>query len=137
MPMNWGAFGNPTWIAFGQHEEPERIVLPDAQQDGVYRVMLQYAEDCSSVPTGLVAAVLGISLDALIAYLSGGLINLDSQQISDAIDDLCVNHSSASVTVAVYVNGNIVAEVPARLSRKGDYLYALDLVRQGGQFTVQ
>jgi hypothetical protein len=73
----------------------------------------------------------------LIAYFSGGAINLDSQQISDVIDDLCIDHDSAAVTVTVYVNGNVVAEVPATLSRKGDYAYAVDIIRTSGQFTVQ
>lgn len=136
-PTNWGAFGTPTWIAFGANEEPERIVLPDAMQDGTYRVMLQYAEDCASVPTGLVAAILGISIDVLIAYLSGGAINIDSGDVSDVIDDLCLDHSGASVTVTVYVNGNVVAEQPAHLSRKGEYIYAVDLIRQNGQFSVR
>lgn len=137
-PPNWGAFGNPSWIAFGPKEEPERVVLPDAQQDGTYRVALSYAEDCSSVPSGIVAAVLGISVEALLAYLTGGITTgITAGQISDVIDDLCLDHSSSSVTLTVYVNGQIIAEHPASLGRKGDFVYALDIVRQNGTFTVR
>lgn len=137
-PTTWGAFGNPSWIAFGPKQEPERIVLPDAQQDGTYRVILTYAEDCSSVPSGIVAAVLGISVEALIAYLTGGIsTGLTAGQVSDAIDDLCLGHSSSAATVTVYVNGQIISEQPLTMGRKGDFQYALDLVRQNGTFTVQ
>lgn len=137
-PTNWGAFGNPSWLAFGVKEEPERIVLPDAMQDGTYRVLLTYIEDCSSVPSGLVAAILGISIEALIAYFTGGIsTGITGGQIADAIDDICLNRSSSAVTVTVYLNGVIVAEVPVTMGRRGDYLYAVDLVRQGGQYTVR
>ncbi|MBK6689986.1 MAG: choice-of-anchor D domain-containing protein [Deltaproteobacteria bacterium] len=136
-PSNWGAFGNPGWLAFGPKEEPERIVLPDATQDGTYRVLLTYMEDCSSVPSGLVAALLGISVDVLIAYFTGGVgIGVSGDQVADAIEDVCFDHSSSAATVTVYLNGMIAAEVPVTLGRKGDYLYALDLVRTGGVFTV-
>ena len=79
-PM-WGGFGNPTWFAFGVSEEPERIILPDAQNDGSYRVILQYVEDCASVPTQLLAGVLGISVSSLTSYLSGGAVNVDGDRI--------------------------------------------------------
>ena len=73
-PTNWGELRQRRrWISFGAKEEPERIVLADATQDGTYRVMVQYMEDCSSLPTELLAGLLGISVDALIAYLSGGV----------------------------------------------------------------
>lgn len=137
MPTNWGNFGSPTWLAFGVGEEPERIVLPNAMQDGRYRVILQYAEDCASVPAGIVAAVLGISLDALVGYFSGGVIGLDADRVADVIADLCLSHRSISTTVTVFVNGQVVAERPASLSRKGDVVYVLDLVRMGGQFMVR
>lgn len=137
-PTNWGAFGNPSWIAFGPKEEPERIVLPDAMQDGTYRVLMNYIEDCSSVPSGIVAAILGISVEALIAYLTGVPTGgVAGGAVSDAIESVCFSHSNSSATVTVYVNGLVVAEVPVTLGRKGDYVYAADLVRQGGQWTVQ
>ena len=137
-PTNWGAFGNPSWFAFGPKEEPERIVLPDAQADGTYRVLLTYMEDCSSLPSRFLAAVLGISVDVLIAYFTGAVIpGVSGGAVANAIESLCFSRSGTSVTVTIYLNGGVVAEVPARLSRKGDYLYAADLVRQGGVFTVR
>lgn len=137
-PTNWGSFGNPSWISFGVKEEPERIVLPDAMQDGTYRVLLTYTEDCSSVPSGLVAALLGISIDVLIAYFTGGVATgITGGQVSDAIESLCLRRRSSAATVTVYLNGQIVSEVPVTMGRRGDYLYALDLVRQNGQYTVR
>ncbi len=137
-PQDWMNFGHPSWLAFGPKEEPERVVLPDAMQDGTYRVILNYVEDCSSVPSGIVAAVLGISVDALIAYLTGGITGgTTGGQVSDAIERLCLNHSSSAVTVTVTVNGQVVDEVPATLGQKGDLIYALDLIRQNGQYTVR
>ncbi len=135
-PTTWGAFGNPSWIAFGPKEEPERVVLPDAMQDGTYRVALSYYEDCSSVPSGLVASILGISVEALIAYFSGGAIGVDAGDVSDVIENLCLSHSSSAATITVYVNGQVIAERPVTLGRKGDFIYAVDLVRTNGVFTV-
>lgn len=137
-PTNWGAFGNPTWLAFGPKEEPERIVLPDAMQDGTYRVLLNYVEDCQSVPTQLVASLLGVSVETLINALTGGVVGGPSgDQISEVIDSLCLSSGGTSATVTVSVNGQVVAEVPARLSAKGELLYAVDLVRRNGTFTVR
>lgn len=137
-PMDWGAFGRPSWLAFGPKEEPERIILPDATQDGTYRVLLNYQEDCASVPTGLVAAVLGISIETLISALIGTPgIGPGAGAISDVINSLCLSRAATSVTVTVFQNGQLIAERPLRLQRKGDLIYALDIVRADGAFTVQ
>lgn len=136
-PTNWGNFGNPSWLAFGPKEEPERIVLPDAMQDGTYRVLLNYVEDCSSIPSGLLASVLGISIEVLINAITGGVVGPGADDISGAIDDFCFNHSGSSATLTFYVNGQIIAEVPARLSSKGELLYAADLIRSNGTYTVR
>lgn len=136
-PTNWMGFGNPSWLAFGPKEEPERIVLPDAMQDGTFRVLLNYQEDCSSVPSGIVAAILGISVEALIAYFTGVTTGgVAGGAVSDAIESVCFSHSSSAVTVTIYVNGNVVAEVPITLGRKGDYVYGADLIRSNGQWSV-
>jgi hypothetical protein len=136
-PTTWNAFGNPSWLAFGPKEEPERIVLPDAMQDGTYRVILTYQEDCASVPAGIVAAVLGISVETLINALTGGIgTGPSSEEISSVVDNLCLNRSGTTATVTVYVNGQVIAEVPTRLGAKGELVYALDLERSNGTFTV-
>lgn len=136
-PTNWSPYGTPSWIAFGPKEEPERIVLADAQQDGTYRVMLQYMEDCSSIPTDLLASLLGISVDVLIAYYAGGAGGLiNGQDVAKLVENYCMNHSGTSATVRVYVNGTVVAERTVNLNKKGATVYALDLVRSGGAFTV-
>ena len=137
-PTNWNQFGQPSWFAFGPKQEPERIVLPDAQQDGIYRIILSYREDCASVPSGLVAALLGISIEALITYYTGGsTLGIGAQQVADVIETLCLRRLSSPATVTVYVNGAVIAEVPAVLERKNDFLYAAELERSGGQFTVR
>jgi hypothetical protein len=136
-PMNWAAFGTPTWLAFPPKEEPERIVLADATADGTYRVMVSYMEDCSSLPTQLLAGVLGISVDALISYLSGGVINVGSGDVSSLIASLCLSHDSSNVTVRTYINGTLKKEKTVSLGRKGDSTYVEDLVHVNGAFTVQ
>ncbi len=137
-PTNWMGFGQPTWLGLGATEEPERIVLVGANQDGVYRVMLNYIEDCSSLPSAVASAILGIGIDVLIGAILGATIpGLSGDRISDVIDDICFSHSSSSVTITVTVNGQIVSEIPTQLSRKGDFSYPVDLIRQNGQFTVR
>lgn len=136
-PTNWGAFGTPSYVAFGVVGEPQRIVLPDAQQDGTYRVLLTYNEDCSFIPSGLLASILGISVDILINALLGGSIGVGGDDVSNAIDDVCFDHDGSSATVTVYLNGTTVAEKSMRLNNKGDTVYALDLIRSGGVFTVR
>ncbi|MCC7381082.1 MAG: choice-of-anchor D domain-containing protein [Deltaproteobacteria bacterium] len=137
-PTNWGAFGTPTWISLGPTEEPERIVLVGAQQDGVYRLMVTYQEDCAALPSAVLSAILGISIDVVLGVVLGVAIpGVDGGRISDVIDDICFDHESSTATLTIYVNGQIIAEVPAQLSRKGDYLYPVELVRSGGVFTVR
>ena len=135
-PTNWGAYGNASWISFGPKEEPERIVLADATQDGTYRVMLQYMEDCSALPTELLAGVLGISVDALITYLSSGVININGQDVGAIIQNTCFSRSGTSGTVRVWVNGQVIKEKTVSLGKKGDTAYALDLIRSGGKFSA-
>jgi hypothetical protein len=136
-PMDWMAFGSPSWIAFGPKEEPQRIVLPNAMMDGTYKIQARYIEDCSSVPSGLLASILGISIDVLIAYFSGGAVNVNPMDISNTIDSICLKHDSSAATITVYLNGQIAAEKSVTLGRKGDSVYAADLIRMNGQFTVQ
>lgn len=135
-PMNWGTYGTPSWLAFAPKEEPERIILADARQDGTYRVMVSYQEDCGSLPTQLLAGILGISVEVLVGYLSGGAIPIPGSDIGSLIQSVCLDKKSTAVTVKVYVNGNLVAERNKNLGRKGDTAYVLDLVRANGTFTV-
>lgn len=136
-PTNWGNYGSPSWISFAPKEEPERIVLPGVQQDGTFRVMLSYQEDCASLPTDLTASLLGISVDVLIAYLSGGAsIPVGGAQVGQMISDVCLNKQNSNATVRVYTNGSLIKEKTVSLSKKGDTTYALDLVRTNGVFTA-
>ena len=138
MPTNWAQYGEPSWLAFGPKEEPERIVLPNAQQDGTYRVLLTYQEDCASVPSGLVAALLGITVEALITYLTSGTsLGITAGQVSSVIESLCLSRTEALVTLTVYINGDVVAEIPVTMQSKNQTLYAADIVRENGQFTVR
>jgi hypothetical protein len=135
-PMNWGNYGTASWLAFAPKEEPERIILADSRQDGTYRVMVSYQEDCASLPTQLLAGILGISVEVLVGYLSGGAIPIPGQDVGSLIQSICLDKSSTAVTVKVFVNGNLVAEKNANLGRKGDTTYVLNLVRQNGTFSV-
>lgn len=134
---SWGVFGNPTWVAFGTSEEPERIVLPDATQDGRFRVILTYVEDCESVPTQLVASILGISVDVLIGALLGTPVGVSSGAIADAISSLCFDRSGSAATITVYANGQVIGEKAARLGTKGEFQYVADIIRQNGQYSVR
>jgi hypothetical protein len=133
-PTNWGNYGNPSWLAFPPKEEPERIVLPGAMIDATYRVQLSYMEDCKSLPSELLAGLLGISLDVLVDYLSGGVVPLDPTMISQLISNICLDKSSSNATVRAFVNGNLIKEKTVSIGRKGDTVYAMDLVRDGGTF---
>ena len=135
-PTNWGNYGDPTWIAFGPKEEPQRIVLANATSDGTYRVLLSYQQDCSSLPTALTAGILGITGDALVAYLTSGIAQINGQDLSQAIANTCISHSGTNATVRVYVNGTVVKEATASLGSAGDSLYVVNLVRSGGTFTA-
>jgi hypothetical protein len=134
---NWGNYGTATWLSFGPKEEPERIVLADSTHDGTYRVMVQYMEDCSSLPTGLLAGLLGISVDALVDVLSGGVIDLGGKDLGELISQVCLSHDRSDITVRAYVNGAVVMEKTVSLAKKGDTAYAFDLVRANGAFTAK
>jgi hypothetical protein len=135
-PMNWGNFGSASWLAFAPKEEPERIILADSRQDGTYRVMVNYQNDCASLPTDLLAGILGVSVEVLVGYFSGGAIPVPGQDIGDIIQSICFDKSSSAVTIKVFVNGVLTAEKNANLGRKGDSAYVLDLVRQNSTFSV-
>lgn len=134
-PMNWGNFGTASWLAFAPKEEPERIILADSRQDGTYRVQVSYLNDCASLPTELMAGILGISVEALIGYLTGG-ITIPGSNVGDLIQSICFQKKSTAVTVKVFINGNLTAERNATLGRLGDTTYVLDLVRNNAAFSV-
>ncbi len=136
-PMGWAPYGQCNWISFPPKDEPQRAILSQVQQDGTFRVMLNYLEDCSSIPTGLLAGLLGISVDVLVGYLSGGTAQLDPAMVSQMISQVCLSHSSSNATVRVYLNGVLTKETTVNLGQKGDSKYAVDLVRTNGVFTVQ
>ncbi len=133
-PTTWGMYGNPSWLAFPPKEEPERIVLAGATLDATYRVQLSYMEDCKSLPSELLAGLLGISVDVLLDYLSGGVIPLDPTMVSQLISNICLDKSSSNVTVRAFKNGMLIKEKTVSVGRKGDTTYAMDIVRDGGTF---
>ena len=135
-PTNWGAYGKPTWLAFAPKEEPERIVLADAQSNGTYRVMLQYVESCKSLPTGLLATILGISSELLIGYLTGGVLVPDGTDVAKMVEQMCLSKGSSAATVRVYVDGQLIKEKTVTLGTKGDSVYAVDLIRGTTGFTA-
>lgn len=134
---SWGSYGTPRWSAAGRKRNPERIVLPDAMEDGRYPVLLSYVEDCSSLPTALTALLLGIGSEALVDYLSDGEVPLDPDEVAAAVETACVNRRSANARLTVTINGAPVATPPFSLEAKGDFVTALTLVRTAGRFTVE
>ncbi len=136
-PMGWSPYGQCNWISFPPKDEPQRAILSNVMQDGTFRVMVNYLEDCSSIPTGLLAGLLGISVDVLVGYLSGGTVPLDPAQVAQMIENVCLSHDSSNATVRVYVNGVLKKEKTVNLAQKGDSKYVFDLVRSNGTFTVQ
>src|SRR5581483_10694562 len=134
----WGNYGNAGWIAFPPLQNPQRVVLSDTMVDATWRIQLSYLEDCDSLPTGVLAGLLGISVDALELYFAGGLLpGVGGQQVSDLISQICFDHSGSDATVNVYANGNLIGQKTAHLNNKGDTIYAVDLVRTNGHFTAQ
>ncbi len=136
-PMNWGTYGKASWLAFAPKEEPERIVLADAMTDGTYRVMLQYVESCASIPTGLLAGLLGISTELLVGYLSGGAIPVNGEDVGKLVQQVCLSNKNSNATVRAYVNGMMIKEKTVNLGKRGDSNYAMDLKRTNGVFTAQ
>lgn len=137
-PKNWGAYGLPTWLAFPPKEEPERIILAEAAQDGVYRVSVSYIEDCSTLPSGLVAGLLGITVDALITSVSSGAVNINGQDLAKVIAENCTGRSATQVSIKVAVNGQERDERTFNLNKRGDRIpQAFEIVRQNGTFTVR
>ncbi len=135
-PMNWGAYGTPTWLAFAPKDEPERIVLADARTDGTYRVMVNYQQDCKSIPSALLAGLLGISVDILGDVIFGGAVPIPGQDVGRLIEQVCLSRGSSAVNVKVFINGTLLSEKNTTLGRKGDTAYILNLVRQNGTFSV-
>ncbi|MBU6280571.1 MAG: hypothetical protein KGN78_15135, partial [Actinomycetales bacterium] len=134
-PTNWGNFGNPSWLSFGPKEEPERIILVNGQQDGTYRIMLQYMQDCASLPTQLLSGILGVAVD--VAQLAAaGAVLVPGKDVGALIEQICLSKKSTPATVKVYVNGVLAKEATVTLGKRGDVVYAADLVRANGTFTV-
>ena len=136
-PDDWGAEGRPSWYGFGPKEEPERIVLFDAATEGTYQASVLYREDCASVPTDFVAAVLGLSVEALVTYLTGGLAGPSSAEVAEAIDGLCVSRGGTDATVTTWLNGHVVDETSLWLGARGDLRPAVQLVVAGGAISVR
>jgi hypothetical protein len=135
--------GTVSWIALGQYEEPERILLFGLGQDlangQTFSVRTHYIEDCANLPTGLLGSLLGIGGSILIGALGGAIgipIAVDPGTISELVTQNCWDRASSLATVNVTVNGNIIASPQYRLRNKGDCANMLDLRRQDGQFTV-
>jgi hypothetical protein len=134
----WGNYGNAGWISFPPLQNPQRVVLSDALVDATWRIQLSYLEDCDSLPTEVLAGLLGISTDLLVDYFAGGAIpGVGGQQVSDLISQICFSHSGSDATVNVFTNGTQIGQKTVHLNHKGDTIYAVDLVRTNGNFTAQ
>lgn len=131
-------FGHPQWSAIGVAEEPERIILFDAHEDayGTFNVCAFYREDCASIPTDLLAGLLGIGVSALLSGITEGLITPDSGDVADFISNNCWDHASSQVLFSTFVNGVQVAQTSARLGGSGDYSCPVAIQRINGLYCV-
>lgn len=135
--------GSVNWIALGQYEEPERILLYGLGQDlaegRTFTARVHYVEDCANIPSGILGDILGIGASVLLGALGGAVgvpIAVPPDQISDLITENCWDHESSNVTVAVFLNGEQVASPSHRLRDKGDFFDIVKLRRQNGQFEI-
>lgn len=144
--LTWNSFqreGTVDWIALGQYEEPERVLLFGLGQELAngqdFTVRLHYVEDCANIPTGLLADLLGIGASALLGVLGGSIgvpISVPPDQISDLIAENCWDRASSLATVHISLNGQEVASPQIRLRQKGDFVDVIRLHRENGQFTI-
>lgn len=135
-PMgSWGAYGAARWSA-PPGDNPERVVLGRVMQDGEFVVSLSYVEDCSTLPTALTAALLGIGADELVRALSEDQVAIDPTQLASAIQRACAQRSSTTATLVTTVDGAMVDSRQVRLSQKGDLVPALKLRVSNGRFSV-
>lgn len=135
--------GSVNWIALGQYEEPERILLYGLGQDlaegRTFTARVHYVEDCANIPSGILGDILGIGASVLLGALGGAVgvpIAVPPDQISDLITENCWDHESSNVTLAVFLNGEQVASPSHRLRDKGDFFDIVKLRRENGQFEI-
>ena len=133
---SWGVEGMPRWSAAPPDKNPERVVLADVMQDGVYKVQLAYVEDCSSLPTALAAMLLGIGTDELIRYLSDGMISVGQERVAMVIESTCVQRRSTSGSLTVKITNKPMMQIPIRMGAKGEFREVLKLRSTNGRFTV-
>lgn len=136
MPQGaWGAAGAARWSA-GPGDNPERVVLGRTMQDGEYAVSLSYVEDCSTLPTALTAAILGIGVDELVGALSEDSVMIDPTQLQSAVTRTCAQRTSARATLVTTIDGASEDQREVRLNQKGDLIPALRLRVVNGRFSV-
>jgi hypothetical protein len=144
---DWNAFGQEgvvNWIALGQYEEPERVLLHSLGQDlaegGLFVARAHFIEDCANIPTGILGDILGIGGSILLGALGGAIgvpIAVDPGQISDLVTENCWDRESSLATLHVFLNGEEVASPQFRLRDKGDCAEMIRLRRVNGQFLIE
>lgn len=137
MPQGgWGPYGAARWSST-RLDALERVVLGRVTQDGDFLVSLSYIEDCSTLPTALASAILGIGADELVLALSDDAVAIDPAQLAAAVQQTCVQRRSTTATLVTTVDGTQVDSREVRLNQKGDLVQALKLNINNGRFTVQ
>jgi len=138
-----GQEGTVNWLAVGQYEEPERVLLYGLGQDlangQTFTARIHYMEDCANIPTGILSDLLGIGGSILLGLLGGAIgipIAVPPDQISDLISENCWDRDSSMTTVHVFINGQPVGDFSHRLEGKGDYYDIVKIKREDGQFVI-
>jgi hypothetical protein len=134
-------YGEASWLATGQFEEPEKIVVrglgPTGANGEEFDIKVTYVEDCANIPSGLLADVLGIGGSILLGALGGAIgvpIAVDPGSISDTIANNCFDHASSQTTTRISLDGTVVASPTVRLGEKGETKTVARLKRVNGAF---
>ncbi|MGF1510390.1 MAG: hypothetical protein ACFB9M_12905 [Myxococcota bacterium] len=86
-------------------------------------VYLEYAADCRSASTGLLAQLLGVAVEGLVAAVSGALFGSGLGVAGDlvaALRSLCLSRASLPVAWEVYIGGKEPLPGATTLHRQGD-----------------
>lgn len=140
---SYGLDGKVNWVALGQYKEPERITLyglgSDLADGEIFKVRIHYLQDCSNMPSGMLADIVGVSVGLLFGVLSGvtGIpLGVNPQQIRQLVANNCWQHSSSLTTVQLYLNGKLWAYRSVNLNKAGDYATVFTLRRKNGRFEL-
>lgn len=133
--------GRAMWIPGGLFEEPERVTLfqlgNTTANNQEFTARVYYMQDCSNIPSGILADLLGIGTSAILGALGASVgvpLAVDPSAVRNLIANNCWEHSGTRATVHIFINNREVAAPQVSLSRKGDYRDVAQIRRLNGAF---